>query len=150
MANEEEMTRKVERIVSIDASPSKVWKYLISPGLMKKWMGDAEMNIEVTTDWIVGNSIIIKGFHHVNFENKGTVLQFIPLQIIKYSHLSSISCLPDTIENHSVITFLIAQKENKTLLEIHVENFPTESVYKHLDFYWQGTASILKNLIEQS
>ena len=144
------MTRKVERIVSIDASLSKVWKYLISPSLMKKWMGDPQMNIEITTDWIVGNPIIIKGFHHVNFENKGTVLQFVPLQIIRYSHLSSISRLPDTIENHSVITFLIAQKERKILLEIQVENFPTESIYKHLAFYWQGTASVLKNLIEQS
>ena len=143
------MTKKVEKMVSIDTPPSKVWEYLTEPNLMKTWMGEPEMNIQVTTDWTVGNSILIKGFHHVNFENEGTVLQFDFQHIIQYSHLSSISRLPNIKENYSIITFTIASKERKTLLKIQVENFPTESIYKHLDFYWQGTANILKDLIEQ-
>ena len=141
--------KKVKKMVSIDTPPSKVWEYLTEPNLMKKWMGEPEMNIEVTTDWIIGNPILIKGFHHVNFENKGKVLQFDPQNMIQYSHLSSISHLPDIKENHSIITFTIEPKGKKTLLEIQVENFPTELIYKHLDFYWQGTADILKDLIEQ-
>lgn len=143
------MTKKVERTVSINTSPSKLWEYLTEPNLMIKWMGEPEMNIDVTTDWIVGNPILIKGFHHVNFENKGTVLQFDPQNMIRYSHLSSISRLPDIDKNHSIITFTIEPQERKTLLKIQVENFPTESVYKHFDFYWQGTTNVLKDLIEQ-
>lgn len=135
------MTRKVEKRVSIDTPPSRVWEYLTKPDLMKERMGEPEMNIEVTTDWTVGNPILIKGFHHVNFENKGTVLQFDAEHIIQYSQLSSISRLPDIKENYSIITFTIVPKERKTLLEIRVENFPTESIYKHMDFYWWGTAN---------
>jgi uncharacterized protein YndB with AHSA1/START domain len=143
------MSKKVERTVSINAPASKVWEYLTNPHLMKQWMGEPEMNLEITTDWVVGKPILIKGFHHVNFENKGTILQYDPLKIIQYSHLSSISRLPDIQDNYSIITFTITPFNEMTLLEIHVENFPTESIYKHLDFYWQGTANALKYLIEQ-
>lgn len=143
------MSKKVKTTVLIDASPSEVWKYLTTPGLMQKWMGEPEMNIEVITDWTVGNSILINGFHHVEFENKGTILQFNFQKIIQYTHLSTISRLPDTKENYSIVTILIAPAEKGTGIGIQVENFPTESIYKHLDFYWQGTANILKHLIEQ-
>jgi uncharacterized protein YndB with AHSA1/START domain len=143
------MLNKVERTISINATHDKVWEYLTNTNLMKKWMGDPEMNIEVSTDWIVGNPMLIKGFHHVNFENKGIVLQFDPQKMIQYSHLSSISRLPDRKENYCIITFLLTPDKEHTLLTIKIENFPTESVHEHMNFYWQGTATVLKNFIEQ-
>lgn len=143
------MTQKVERTVLLDRPPSEVWKYLTEPSLMRNWMGEPEMNIEVITDWIVGNPILVKGFHHINFVNKGTTLQFDPERIIQYSYLSSMSRLSDRTENYSIITFIMSPSVKGTLLEIQVENFPTNSIYRHLDFYWQGTATLLKNLIGQ-
>jgi uncharacterized protein YndB with AHSA1/START domain len=142
------MNKKVEKTISINAFPSQVWEYLTDPCLMKKWMGEPEMNIEVNTDWVVGNPILIKGFHHIKFENKGTVLQFDPHKIVQYSHLSSISRLPDTTENYTIITFRLTPNESQTLLTIKIENFPTESIYKHLDFYWHGTTALIKKQIE--
>jgi hypothetical protein len=59
------------------------------------------------------------------------------------------SRLPDKKEKYSIITFVLSPAARRTLLEIQVENFPTPAIYKHLEFYWQGTAGILKNLIEQ-
>jgi bisphosphoglycerate-dependent phosphoglycerate mutase len=38
---------------------------------MTKWMGELEMKIEIETDWRVNSPMIIRGFHHVEFENKG-------------------------------------------------------------------------------
>ena len=143
------MNKKVERTVLINRAPFQVWEYLTNPMLMKEWMGEPEMNVEVMTDWKVGNPVLIKGFHNGNFENKGTVLQFDFPKIIQYSHLSSASRLPDTEVNQSIITFMLTPKERSTLLEIQIENFPTESIHKHVDFYWQGTATVLKTLIEQ-
>ena len=143
------MNKKVEKTISINTFPSKVWEYLTDPNLMKKWMGEPEMNIEISTDWVVGNPILIKGFHYIKFENKGTVLQFDPHKIVQYSHLNSISRLPDMTENYAIITFLLTPNENQTLLTVKIENFPTESIYKHLDFYWQSTMTILKKFIEQ-
>lgn len=143
------MSKIIEKQIVINSLPSVVWEYLTNADLMKKWMGEPEMNIEVQTDWVVSNPIIIKGFHHVSFENTGRVLQFVNQQIIQYSHLSSVSKLSDTIENHTIFTFLLTPSVQETLLTLKMENFPTETIFKHLDFYWQGTLTLLKDFIEK-
>jgi uncharacterized protein YndB with AHSA1/START domain len=144
-----ETNKKVERSVLINASASKVWTCLTDPNLMKEWKGEPGMHLEIYTNWIVGTPISIKGFHHVHFENKGTVIQFDPQKIIQYSHLSSISHLPETKENYTIITFIVSPDEEKTLLKIRIENFPSASIYQHLNFYWTGTMKILKDFAEQ-
>ena len=116
---------------------------------MKQWMGEPEMKIEILTDWKVGGSIIIKGFHHTQFENKGTVLQFEPNLVLRYSHLSSLSRLPDNPENYSVIEFQLAPSEDQTLLTLVVNNLPIESIFKHFEFYWKVTIGIVKKFIEK-
>ena len=143
------MSPKIETSILINASPSEVWKYLTTPALMQQWMGEPEMNIEVTTDWKIGGHFKVRGFHHVRFENRGTVLQFEPMKILQHSHLSSVSHLPDKEENYSIITFLMSPSEQETLLTIQTENFPTESIYRHFKFYWEGTVNVLKALIER-
>lgn len=99
------MTQRVERSVVIEAPPAAVWDALTNPDLMNQWIGEPEMNIEVSADWTPGGPIIIKGFHHTHFENRGTVLEFEPNVVLRYSHLSSISRLPDKPESYSVFGF---------------------------------------------
>jgi len=68
------------------------------PGLDEAVDGGAAMEIEVITDWKVGNPIVIQGFHHRKFENQGTVWQFEPTSVLQYDYLSSISGLADKPE----------------------------------------------------
>ena len=136
--------------VLINSTPPVIWNYLTDPELMKQWMGEPEMQLQVKTEWEVGTPIIITGFHHVNFENRGLVLRFEPNKVVSYSHLSSVSRLPALKENYSVFAFLLSSIENKTLLEVTVENFPTEIIYKHLVLYWKSTAGLLKEIIEKN
>ncbi len=136
------------RTVNIDAPASKVWEALTTPELMKKWMSESE--IDIFTDWIVGHPFIIRGrLHGIKFENTGTVLAFIKEKVLRYSHLSSISRLPDTPESYSVFEFVLTPIDHQTSLTITVSNFPTETIYKHLVFYWNVTPEILKRMIEQ-
>jgi len=143
------MDQPIETSVLINSSLDNVWEYLTNPALIKQWMGEPELAIEITTDWVVGNPIVITGFHHVKFENKGRVLQLEPQKMIRYSHLSSVSRLPDVPENYSVITFQLTPEGDQTILKVTAENFPTETIYKHLDFYWKGTVFIIKNNVEE-
>lgn len=88
----------VNKTININAPTSKVWDTLTKPELMKKWLSETE--ITIITDWKVGNPIVIRGnLHGINFENKGAVLQFEREQILQYTHLSSLSELPDEPEN---------------------------------------------------
>lgn len=136
------------KTVDIDVSASIVWKALTIPDLMKKWM--SETDITILTDWKVESPILIRGnLSGVNFENMGKVLQFEPENILRYSHLSSLSKLPDRPESYSIIEFKLSPTEEQTTLHVTVSNFPTEIIYKHLAFYWNVTPGILKRMLEE-
>ena len=135
------------KTIKINAPISMVWDALTNPDLMKKWMSESE--IEIITDWQVGNPFLIRGkLHGIKFENTGRVLQFEPGKLLEYSHLSSLSRLPDKPENYSVIAFSIAPSEDQTTLTLTASNFPTETIYKHVAFYWNVTPEILKRMLE--
>lgn len=146
------MTHVIESSVTIQAPPAEVWRALTDPGLMRHWIAQPEVGVEITTDWKVGSSITVKGHHNnVDFENKGTVLQFEPHSILRYSHLSSISRLADKSENYTIIEFHLARAEdNSTLLTVNISNFPGKSAFEHWRFYWNTTIGILKRFIESA
>lgn len=143
------METYIKKSILINATQVKVWKYLTDTGLMKQWMGDPEMNIEIITDWKTGSPITIKGFHHQQFENKGEILQLDPERIFQYTHLSSLSNLADESNNYTIITFTLTPKGEQTELTVEAVNFPTLEIYKHLEFYWNGTIQIIKLKIEK-
>lgn len=143
------MTQTITHTVVIDASPAAVWKALTNIDLMKRWIGEPEMDIDVMTDWAVGGPILTTGFHHARFQNKGTVLAFEPFSLLRYDHLSSVSRLPDKPENHSIFEFRLTPMNDQTSLMMTLSNFPTEAILRHLDFYWRVTLGILKQFVEQ-
>jgi uncharacterized protein YndB with AHSA1/START domain len=143
------MSHVIENSTTINARPSEVWRALTDPDLLKQWMAEPEMRLEIITDWKVGSSIIVKGHHHVDFENKGTVLDFERNSILRYSHLSSISRLPDKADSYTVIEFRLAPtEENSTSLNITTSNFPSEPIFKPWKYYWRITIEVLKRFIE--
>lgn len=137
-------------MVTINAPPCTVWRTLTDPVLMTQWMAETEVGVEIITGWQVGSPIVIRGFHHTRFENTGTVLSFEPNSILRYTQLSSLSRLPDRPENYSIYTFrLIALGENATSLEVEIENFPTEAIFRHVEFYWRVTIHLIQEVAQQ-
>lgn len=135
--------------VHINAPASRVWHILTTPELMKKWMMP-DIELTIVTDWGIGNPITIYGnMNGKNFENKGLVLKFDPEKTLQYTHLSSISRLPDRPENHAIFEFQLQPVEDQTILKFTLSNLPTDSVDKHLTFYWNITLEILKKSIEE-
>jgi uncharacterized protein YndB with AHSA1/START domain len=139
----------ITKSIRIDAPSSKVWEILTVHDLMKEWMAEPEMELDIFTNWEVGSPMVVKGFHHVKFENRGTVLAFDPNKLLSYSYLSSISKLPNRPENYTVIEFKLAHVENGVTLAITLSNFPTEAILKHVDFYWAGTMEVIKKVAER-
>ena len=143
------MINPIEKTITINALPATVWDALTDPLKMKEWMGDPEMGIEIITDWKVGSPIVIKGFHHLKFENKGKVLQFEPNEILEYNYLSSLSRLPDQPENYVTLSFRLTGLGDQTRLSLHISNFPTETILKHIDFYWRTTIELFRKFAER-
>jgi uncharacterized protein YndB with AHSA1/START domain len=139
------MTQYIENSIVIDSKTDTVWETLTQPSLMKKWMGE----LEIYTNWKVNSPVVMTGFHHIKFENKGILLGNQPNNRLVYSHLSSISELPDDTDNYTILDFLLTSLENRTKLTLTIKNFPTETIFKHLEFYWQITLVIIKKIAEE-
>jgi uncharacterized protein YndB with AHSA1/START domain len=144
------MSHVIENSATINAPPAEVWRALTDPDLMKQWIAEQEMRVQIVTDWKVGSPIIVKGHHNnVDFENKGTVLHFKPNSLLRYSHFSSLSRLPDKAENYTIIEFRLARtEENSTSLNVTIFNFPSEPIFKHFEYYWRITIEVIKRFIE--
>jgi uncharacterized protein YndB with AHSA1/START domain len=138
------MTQTFSTSTTINSESSKVWATLTNLELMTQWLGEPEMNIKVLTDWKINSPIFIRGFHHVNFENKGTILQYDRDKRLSYTHLSSVSRLEDKQENYTILEFILTPIDNQTQLTINIKNFPTETIRKHLEFYWRTTVLTIK------
>ncbi len=136
--------------ITIDADSANVWAALTETEALASWLGEPEMGVEVQTAWQIGSSITIRGFHHVHFENKGVILCYEPGVKLSYSHLSSISRLPDLPANYSVLEFELVPKSDQTVLTLILSNFPTETIRKHLEFYWRVTLPKIKQYVERT
>jgi uncharacterized protein YndB with AHSA1/START domain len=145
-----EIPTHVDHTVAIAATPTAVWRALTEPALMRQWMGEPEMQLDIDADWRAGGPFVVRGFHHVRFENRGTVRTFEPERTLEYTQLSSVSRLPDVPESYCVLSFALAPQGDGTSLTLTLRDFPTHTIYKHLDFYWRTTLEILKQLVERN
>lgn len=139
------------KTIRVNVPTHKVWAALTEPARMKGWMANPAdgIDFDIFTDWMVGGSILIRGqLHGLAFENRGTVLQFEPERALRYSHLSSISRLPDVPASYSVIAFELAPVGEQTKLTLSLSNFPTEAIYKHLVFYWNMVLGRLRDVVD--
>ncbi|WP_118974981.1 SRPBCC family protein [Taibaiella koreensis] len=138
----------IEKDILIKATPQQVWTLLTEPVHMLQWMGDPEMALEIDTNWQVGEPFIIRGRHHIRFENKGILLVYEPFRRLQYSQLSSLSRLPDLPGNHTLFDFVLHSQEEGTLLTLRLSHFPTETIEKHLAFYWHTTLHKIRKAAE--
>lgn len=141
--------KSFQRTVTINAPPSAVWHGLTNLEAMKQWMAEPEMQLDINTDWQLHSPVIIKGYHHVPFVNKGTVLEVDPHKRLRYTHLSSISRLPDHPGSYTTLDFALRAVSGKTELTLSISNFPTDAIFKHMDFYWKATIELFKKWIEE-
>lgn len=125
-----------------------VWDHLTQPLLMNSWM--SEERLEIITDWNVGTAITIGlELHGIKVQSSGTVLACEPQHLLRYTHLSSLSELPDIQENYAVLQFLLEAAPEGTRLEVSISNFATEAIYRHMLFYWNTALELLKKKIEE-
>ena len=143
------MNEKIlEKKILIHAPVPRVWTSLTDVATMKKWMGESEFDLEIITNWEVGSPFVIKGFHHVRFENRGIVLEYVPDHRVSYNFISSLSRLADKKENYTAVRLELDPQGETTSLSLTIYNFPTETIYQHLNFYWNTTLVLLKRMIE--
>jgi len=132
-------------ITTINAPVSKVWQALVNPQIIKQYL----FNTEVISDWKEDSPIIYKGeWEGKAFEDKGKILKIEPEKVLKSTHWSPLSGVPDTPENYHTVTYTLSGKGDSTEVTITQDNNATEEEKKHSEENWKTVLAGMKKLLE--
>lgn len=128
----------------IKAPITKVWEALTQPELVKQYFFDS--NLE--TDWKTGSPIYFKGEYEGKlYQDKGTVLEYIPNKTLSFSYLSDWSGLPDEPGNYLLVKYAVEEVPEGTRLTITQSNYDAEKA-SHSEGNWATVIDGLKKLVE--
>ena len=128
----------------IAAGPAVVWRALTDPAALRQWM----MGAEVASDWRAGSPITWKGeFKGKRFEDKGTVLEVVPGQLLRYTHFSPLAGKPDEPANYHTVTITLAGTD-RTEVTLAQDNNTTEDARRESERNWAAMLDGLKRYVE--
>jgi uncharacterized protein YndB with AHSA1/START domain len=108
-----------EKQVTIRASAAAVWRALTDPQLVKQYMHGTNMQ----TTWEIGSPIAWRGeWQGRPYEDKGTVLAFVPLTLLKTTHWSPMGGSDDKPENYHAVSYELAEHGDETVLTLKQDN----------------------------
>lgn len=115
----EDQVKTTDSIVKILAPASKVWRALTEPELVKQW----QYGSDLLTTWEPGTPIVFRNeWNGQVFEQKGTVLEFVPASRLKYSLFFPRPDLQDVPENHFFMTYELTESGGLTTLLFRQED----------------------------
>lgn len=133
--------------IHIDASKEEIWEALVNPEMVKKYF----YGTTLITDWKVGSPIIFRGeWQGKTYEDKGNVLEFVPLQKLVYNYWSTMSGLPDQPELYQIVTYELTDSPKGTLVSITQENLDSEKRMHHAEESWRPVLEGLRKLAEHT
>ncbi|GAB2812950.1 SRPBCC family protein [Ferruginibacter profundus] len=139
--------RTARAVIEIDASIAKVWEALTTPQLIKQYF----FGTDVVSGWKVGDAITFSGeWNGQQYQDKGAILNIIPLRLFRYNYWSSMSGIPDKTENYVVITYSLFENDNKALLTVTQENIPDDEMKAHAEDNWKTVLDKLKYILEKA
>jgi uncharacterized protein YndB with AHSA1/START domain len=115
-------------VTTIHAPAPAVWNALVDPALIKQYM----FGTTVISEWTEGSPIAWKGeWQGKPYEDKGVILRIHPNRLLKYTHFSPLSGLPDTPDNYHTVTVELAGEPGGTRVSLSQDNNPTAQEREH-------------------
>ena len=131
--------------ITVQASPSKVWKALTTPSSIEKYM----FGSKVASEWRVGSPITWKGdWKGKPYEDKGVVVHVVPEKKLQYTHYSPLSGLPDKPESYHTVTVDLDEDGDQTHVSLAQDNNLTEEARQHSEQNWGTMLEGLKRVVE--
>src|SRR6266852_4565491 len=131
---------------TINAPIAKAWDALVTPELIKRYF----FGTTVVSDWKEGSSITWNGeWQGKTYQDKGVILRHDPKQMLRYTHFSPLSGLPDKPENYHTVTIDLVKQGDQTLVTLTQDNNPSEEAKQHSEKNWGMMLAGLKKLLEK-
>jgi uncharacterized protein YndB with AHSA1/START domain len=131
---------------TIEASPEAVWTALTTPAVIEQYF----LGTHVSTSWREGEPITFSGeWQGKSYEDKGTVLKIRPPELLRISHYSPLTGLPDVPENYHVVEYRVEPMGEETLVSITQSNNKSEGEVEESARTWDLVLGNLKELLER-
>ena len=131
----------------IEAPKEEVWAALTDPDSISQYM----FGTMVTTDWREGSPITWEGeWDGRAYQDKGTVREVRPPQVLEYSHFSPLTGLPDAPENYHTVRIEVVEDGPATKVTLIQANNDTPEARDHSEENWQMMLDGLKEIVEKS
>jgi uncharacterized protein YndB with AHSA1/START domain len=131
--------------IEIDAPAVKVWDALVNPALVRQYLYGAE----IVSDWKKGSPIQFKGvWKGKPYADKGIILEIEPGRLLKVTHYSPLSGLPDVPENYHTVTYQVSAAGGKSTLSITQENNRDQAEVDESEQTWGTILGNIKALLE--
>lgn len=131
--------------VVIDAPPSRVWRALVSPSDIKRYM----FGTQVESDWRVGAPITWEGkWQGKAYKDKGKITALQRERRLQYTHFSPLSGRPDSPENYHTVSIELTPSNGSTRVTLAQDNNPTEEARRHSEKNWDMMLAALKAFVE--
>jgi uncharacterized protein YndB with AHSA1/START domain len=130
----------------IDASKEEVWEALTDPDSISQYMFGTKVN----TDWQEGSPITWEGeWEGRQYQDKGSVREIHPPQVLEYSHFSPLTGLPDVPENYHTVRIEVVADGPASTVTLVQDNNETVEAKDHSEKNWQSMLDGLKKVVEQ-
>ena len=132
--------------IVIEASPSRVWRALVSPSDITQYM----FGTRVESQWRPGSDITWQGeWEGKPYRDKGKITALQRERRLQYTHFSPLSGLPDRPENYHTVTIELTPRHHSTRVTLTQDNNPSDEARKHSEKNWDTMLAALKRFVEK-
>lgn len=132
--------------VTIHAPKAKVWSALTDPEQIKKYL----FGTETKTDWKAGSPITFSGvWEGKAYIDKGTILEIVRDEKLKYTYWSSFSGTEDKPENYANVTYALEDHHGNTKFHLTQDGIKNQEALNHSEQNWYMVLNLLKDLVEK-
>lgn len=131
--------------IVINAPIQKIWDALTVLEQVKQYFFGTNM----VTTWQVGTPIFFRGeWEGKAYEDKGTVLSFVPPKSLSYNYWSGFSGIEDKEELYQILSYDLEESDGGVKVTINQSNVDTQERADHSSKNWAMVLEALKKFVE--
>lgn len=131
--------------IKVAVPRDEVWTALTDPALIRQYF----LGTNVQTTWKPGDPITYSGeYNGKAYEDKGTILEFEPKVLLKTTHYSPTTGLPDEPGNYHTVEYCLADDGDQTTVTIVQGNNKSAEEVEQSAATWRLVLQNLKDFLE--
>jgi uncharacterized protein YndB with AHSA1/START domain len=104
---------------------------------------------QVQTDWQPGSPIVWKGeYQGKKYEDKGEILEVQPNRLLRVTHFSPMTGLPDEPRNYHTVTYDLDDRDGRTHVCLSQDNNGSEDEAERSTANWETVLKGLRQTVE--